>query len=175
MPHGRTEPQTLFNWIEDEALKAENLPSKPPSSTLGPWETNKVHNIDCLNGLRQMRENCVDVAVTSPPYWGQRGNGGLGLEEDPRDYVRHLTEVLAEVMRCLKPSGTLWLNLGDSYNTPINWRVEDYSHSSLGATAPVFRRRTPLIPRTAAEDVHVCSLRQNGCNMATCLRSPIAS
>ena len=30
-------------------------------------------------------------------------------------------------------SGTFWLNLGDSYNTPINWRQEDYSYSSLGA------------------------------------------
>jgi DNA modification methylase len=35
-------------------------------------------------------------------------------------------------MRCLKPTGTLWLNVGDSYNTPINWREDDYIYSSLG-------------------------------------------
>ena len=35
-------------------------------------------------------------------------------------------------MRCLKPRGLLWLNIGDSYNTPINWREEDYEYSSLG-------------------------------------------
>jgi DNA modification methylase len=46
--------------------------------------------------------------------------------------MRNLVKILAQTMRCLKPSGTLWLNLGDSYNTPINWREEDYDYSSLG-------------------------------------------
>ncbi len=36
-------------------------------------------------------------------------------------------------MRCLKPSGIFLLNVGDAYNTPINWREEDYVHSTLGA------------------------------------------
>lgn len=99
----------------------------------GPWRLNEVHNIDALSGLKEMPSNGIDVAVTSPPYWGQRGNKGIGLEEDPRDYIHNLTEVLAEVMRCLKPTGTLWLNIGDSYNTPINWRSEDHEYSSLGA------------------------------------------
>jgi DNA modification methylase len=35
-------------------------------------------------------------------------------------------------MRCLKPSGTLWLNIGDCYNTPINWTEDDYGYSTLG-------------------------------------------
>ena len=35
-------------------------------------------------------------------------------------------------MRCLKPSGTLWLNIGDAYNTPINWRTVDSNYSTLG-------------------------------------------
>ena len=80
-----------------------------------------------------MPSDCLDVIVTSPPYWGQRGAHGLGTEADPRDYVGNLVAVLAEAMRCLKPSGTLWLNIGDAYNTPINWREEDYTYSSLGA------------------------------------------
>lgn len=35
-------------------------------------------------------------------------------------------------MRRIKPTGLLWLNVGDAYNTPINWREDDYVHSSLG-------------------------------------------
>lgn len=93
---------------------------------------NTVQNADCLTCLRQLPEDCIDVAITSPPYWGQRGGDGLGLEPDPREYVENLVTTLAEVMRCLKPSGTLWLNIGDSYNTPINWRLEDRAHSTLG-------------------------------------------
>lgn len=102
-------------------------------ASLGPWQLDTVHTVDCARGLEELPSDCVDVIVTSPPYWGQRGAGGLGSEADPRDYVARLTAVLAEAMRCLKPSGTLWLNVGDAYNTPINWREADHVYSSLGA------------------------------------------
>jgi DNA modification methylase len=46
--------------------------------------------------------------------------------------VKNLVGVLALAMASLKPSGTLWLNIGDAYNTPINWREDDYTYSSLG-------------------------------------------
>ena len=110
----------------------QSLQTEPDTDTLGPWSLDTVHNADCMNGLRQLPAGSLDVVVTSPPYWGQRGTGGLGSEPDPRDYVRNLTAILAEAMRCLKPSGTLWLNIGDAYNTPINWREKDHSYSSLG-------------------------------------------
>lgn len=41
--------------------------------------------------------------------------GQLGLEPDPDLFVDHLVEVFEEVRRVLRPDGTLWLNLGDSY------------------------------------------------------------
>lgn len=99
---------------------------------VGPWDLDAVHNMDCLAGLREIPDDSLDVAITSPPYWGQRGTAGLGSEADPRQYIEHLVEILAETLRCLKPTGTLWLNLGDSYNTPINWREDDHAYSSLG-------------------------------------------
>ena len=137
MTRRKSESPTLFdlNLNGDVAThqKSTPIPSHPAPTELGPWQLNQVHATDCLAAMCQMPPDCIDVAVTSPPYWGQRGSGGIGLEEDPRDYVRNLTEVLAGVMRCLKPAGTFWLNIGDSYNTPINWRFEDYSYSSLGA------------------------------------------
>jgi len=106
---------------------------KTMSSSLGPWRLNMVHNEDSLRAVKAIPDDSFDVVVTSPPYWGQRGTSGLGAEPDPRDYVRNLTAILAETMRCLKPKGTLWLNIGDSYNTPINWREDDHQYSSLGA------------------------------------------
>jgi site-specific DNA-methyltransferase (adenine-specific) len=59
----------------------------------------------------------IDCVMTSPPYWGKReyAQGGIGLESDPRDYVRSLAAVFLEVKRVLKPQGSLWLNIGDSY------------------------------------------------------------
>lgn len=108
------------------------LAPKVATDSLGRWELDTVHNTDCLTGLRETPVNSLDVIVTSPPYWGQRGSDGLGTEPDPRDYVQNLVAILAEGMRCLKPTGTLWLNVGDAYNTPINWREDDHLYSSLG-------------------------------------------
>lgn len=79
--------------------------------------------------LRSLPECSIDFTMTSPPYWGKRqyDNGGIGLEIDYRDYVRHLLEVFAEVKRVLKPEGSFWLNLGDTYSgkglVGIPWRV----------------------------------------------------
>jgi DNA modification methylase len=93
---------------------------------------NRIHNINCLDGVRALPDECVDIVVTSPPYWGQRGDDGIGLEEDPREYIRNLTGIFLEVKRVLKSNGLMWLNIADSYNTPINWRFEDHKYSTLG-------------------------------------------
>lgn len=79
---------------------------------------NTIINTDCLTGLRELPDSCVDCCVTSPPYYGLRDygeDGQIGLEETPESYVQKLVDVFREVKRVLKPEGTLWLNLGDSY------------------------------------------------------------
>jgi DNA modification methylase len=134
--------------------------------------TDKIFNMDCLAGLKELPDNSVDMCVTSPPYYGLRDYGTgkwvggdpncphyrtnkitegtatghkgmaekghavgdaiykhvcplcgavrvdeqIGLEESPEEYISKLTEVFMEVRRVLKPEGTLWLNIGDSYN-----------------------------------------------------------
>ena len=102
------------------------------SSFIGPWAVNETHNADCFPALQKTPDNVFDLIVTSPPYWGQRGAADLGAEVDPRTYVTNLVTTLNEAMRCLKPTGTLFLNLGDAFNTPINWRADDHVYSSLG-------------------------------------------
>ena len=99
---------------------------------VGSWALDVTHNTECLQALHSIPDDVLDLVVTSPPYWGQRGSSGLGSEADPRVYVEHLVMVLSEAMRCLKPLGVLFLNLGDAYNTPINWRADDHVYSSLG-------------------------------------------
>ena len=63
-------------------------------------------------------DNSVDCVVTSPPYWGLRDyhvDNQLGMESTPEEYCNNMVEVFREVWRVLKPTGTAWLNLGDSY------------------------------------------------------------
>lgn len=68
-----------------------------------------------------LRDESVQMCVTSPPYWGLRQYAGeqgekpVGLEATPDEYVEHMVEVFREVRRVLRKDGTLWLVLGDSY------------------------------------------------------------
>lgn len=84
---------------------------------------------DAVAVLRELPDECIDFAMTSPPYWGKREyeSGGIGLEKDYRDYVMHLAAVFSELKRVLKSEGSFWLNIGDTYNgkglVGVPWRV----------------------------------------------------
>jgi DNA modification methylase len=74
---------------------------------------------DCIEQMKTLADNSVDCCVTSPPYWGLRDygvSGQLGLEKTPEEFVAAIVNVFRQVKRVLKKDGTLWLNLGDSYN-----------------------------------------------------------
>jgi DNA modification methylase len=74
---------------------------------------------DALAHLRSMHDEAVHCCVTSPPYFGLRDydvDGQIGLEDSPEEFLAALVEVFREVRRALRSDGTLWLNLGDSYN-----------------------------------------------------------
>lgn len=82
-------------------------------------ELDKIYNEDCLTGLKRMEGNSVDCCVTSPPYFALRDyghDGQIGLEQSPEEYISRLTDVFREVLRVLKPEGTCWVVIGDSYN-----------------------------------------------------------
>lgn len=77
--------------------------------------------------------NSFDTVITSPPYWGLREyseadlEDAIGLERDFEEYLAKVTGVFAKVRKVLKPSGSLWLNLGDRYHNKqllgMPWRV----------------------------------------------------
>ncbi len=84
---------------------------------------------DSVDVLRSVPAGCIDCCLTSPPYWGHRAyaGGGIGEEPTPQEYVSRLLRVLDEVRRVLKSTGSLWLNLGDTYKAKslvgLPWRV----------------------------------------------------
>ncbi|ETJ98089.1 site-specific DNA-methyltransferase [Propionimicrobium sp. BV2F7] len=103
------------------------------SSNIGPFQINSVAEGDCQTLIEQLPDASIDVLVTSPPYWGQRTSEGMGVETDPRDYLMTLRKIFRSVLPKIKDDGIIWINIGDAYNTPVNWRREDYEYSSLGA------------------------------------------
>lgn len=73
---------------------------------------------DALRGIRSLESESVDCIVTSPPYYWQRDygiEGQIGHEPTIEGYVGALREVFVEARRVLKKSGTVFLNLGDTY------------------------------------------------------------
>jgi DNA modification methylase len=80
--------------------------------------THQIIHGDAIAALSHFTDNSIDCCVTSPPYWGLRDygvEGQIGLEKTPEEFVARLVAVFAEVRRVLKPEGTCWVNLGDSY------------------------------------------------------------
>lgn len=73
---------------------------------------------DVLDGLRSLDAESVQTCITSPPYWNLRdynAAGQIGLEPTPGAYVERMVEVFREVWRVLRPDGTLWVNIADSW------------------------------------------------------------
>jgi DNA modification methylase len=102
-----------YGWENGRGVYMETLKNK-----LGGLLLNKIYNMDCMEGLKQLEDNSIHCCVTSPPYFGLRDygvDGQLGLEPTPEVYVSHMVEIFKEVKRVLRADGTLWLNLGDSY------------------------------------------------------------
>ena len=79
-----------------------------------------IYHGDCLDIMGKLEAGHIQTCVTSPPYWGLRDygqDGQLGLEPTPEAYVSNMVEVFREARRVLRADGTLWLNMGDSYNS----------------------------------------------------------
>lgn len=68
--------------------------------------------------LKTLPSESIDCVITSPPYWALRDYGvnrQIGLEENFEEYLEKLIAIFDEVKRVLKPSGTCWVNFGDTY------------------------------------------------------------
>lgn len=66
-----------------------------------------------------LKDDSVDLVVTSPPYWQKRDYGHddqIGQESTPQGYVSAMMECLAEWKRVLRPTGSVFLNVGDTYH-----------------------------------------------------------
>lgn len=89
---------------------------------------------DSLAVLTSMPTNSVQTVVTSPPYWSLRDygiTGQVGLESSVYAFIDNLADLFDQVFRVLRPDGTLWLNIGDSYTSGNRgWRAPDKKNSA---------------------------------------------
>lgn len=128
-------PQTLGSMAKKPRTSQTKFrqalqPQRTPQSVFSAKEIRKkafysdehslVFNTDAKVALAWLREAGiqVDCIVTSPPFYGQRdyGVGGqIGLELHPSEYLAKLLTVFDACRDVLKDTGSLWVNLGDTY------------------------------------------------------------
>lgn len=129
--HIRVAPSALKAYLAGQTRQPARVESAPPApkrvkaapvqvfeGMVGkslPW---KVIQADALQGLKSLESETVDCMVTSPPYYWQRDygyDGQIGHEATIEGFVEALRDVFSEARRVLKPTGTLFLNIGDTY------------------------------------------------------------
>ena len=95
-------------------------------SVTPPLSLNKIYTMDCLEGMKLIKEDSIDIIVTSPPYnIGKKYNGYN--DERPRDeYLDWMDEVARESKRVLKENGSFFLNVGGKSTDP--WIAIDVSN-----------------------------------------------
>jgi len=89
---------------------------------LGPYEINDIYQTDCVEGLKKLPENCIDLCVSSPPYDGIRDYHGFSLD---------LHNVGIELYRVMKEGGIAVMVMQDqtrnfaksltTFRTAIDW------------------------------------------------------
>lgn len=119
MRGGINDLRRIFNGrgvAGDRRSPARHAPWGPRMTTT---PRNTILTGDALARLRELPAASVDCVVTSPPYFQLRdygARGQLGLEPTVAGWVVNLRDVAREVARVLVPTGSLWLNLGDSFS-----------------------------------------------------------
>lgn len=115
---------------------------------------------DALELLRTLPPESVHTCVTSPPYYNLRDygvEGQIGNEASVEEYLQALVTVFREVRRVLRPDGTLWVNVGDSYATKSGSQPPTNTRNSCGHTAK-------RVPRPFDNDNCMCQFCETPCN-----------
>lgn len=109
-------------------------------------ESVTLYHGDAVATLAEMESGSVDCIVTSPPYFALRDygvDGQIGAEPSPQEFVAALVDVFREARRVLADDGTLWVNLGDSYQSSggmegvgPNAKVGSTKRQATGRTRP---------------------------------------
>jgi len=112
-------------------------------------ESKIIHGL-ALETVKTFGSESVDCVITSPPYFQLRDYGfpeQWGLEPTYQEYLEHLWSLFDEIHRVLKPGGTCWVNLGDSFSGAAGglWD-KDPNPGSCNAIARIKKQATVNYP-----------------------------
>jgi DNA modification methylase len=135
-------------WLLFQGDAYDLLPLLPPSSidlilTSPPYWGHRSYGLDHNWGILGDWRAAGGAIEVPPSYDWYRSHGGiLGLEPIPEWFVHHLSEFFDRAKSALKPQGSLWINLGDTYFA--RWSsIREQGRQGLGDSRRQ-RRRTPM-------------------------------
>lgn len=126
----------MIQSMNKEQIDSLTLPSEDKSIVALHGDTREI--------IQLLPDNTFQCVVTSPPYWGVRDYGvknQIGAEADLYQYINNLVMIFREVRRVLRPDGTFWLNIGNTYSSGgRKWRDADEKNKGRAMS---FRPPTP--------------------------------
>ena len=99
-------------------MSSQTRSKRRPATDASEKFTNRIICGDILEIADSLPRDHVDTIVTSPPYYRQRDYGDgrqIGQENSPQEYTDSLVAVFSKLLPVVKPTGSLWLVLGDKY------------------------------------------------------------
>jgi DNA modification methylase len=89
--------------------------------------TGTLYYGDALEIPTRIEKSSIHCVVTSPPYWGkveymEGERNQLGLDKTPQLFIERMVEIFRGIKTVLHPSGTVWLNIGDTNCVPSTKR-----------------------------------------------------
>ncbi len=131
--------ETVKVWGGDPECEHEWVKSKSSLRERHHGEGSKTFFKDCWSPEASLKRHIATNKLTKTDpksnFCAKCGawRGGLGLEPHPQLFIDHLVEIFREVKRVLKPSGTFWLNLGDTYFGGASSKAQG-KHERLGSS-----------------------------------------
>lgn len=135
-----------------EQKRLQSLLDRPPIEAVPPEERYlpEIRIGDAATELRRIETESVQVCVTSPPYFGKRDYGvagQIGLERTPDEFIERLRQPFSEAHRVLRPDGTLWVVIGDTYGSGRIGRTDCGSRGLFGGAEMPSRIRSSGRPK----------------------------
>jgi DNA modification methylase len=104
----------------------------------------------------------VDCVITSPPYYGLRDYGienQIGQENSPKEYLDNLIVIFSECKRIIKKSGSIWINIGDSYGGTGSKGNHKDPKNKQGRNGQVVSKTQKLNPKSLLQIPERLSIR----------------
>ena len=164
-------PETVRIWGGDPGCEHEWEERVKHRSAGGPQVPQSINPRE-VSVVKAQRDTISNLCSKCGAW-----RGSLGLEPHPQMFIDHLVEICREIKRVLKPTGTFWLNLGDSYygghgqkHGIGDTKEQDLKVRGVLSQNPYDVRRDALSHNIfdtrhylAAEQVHASSLKIRGC------------